>query len=271
MKPTIRKLAAKPATGKPAMRKPSTTTAKTATKTDAKPKAAFDRGSAGFAKGQQKREAQEADYQKRKDTPFVFKLKPGDEAEVILLDKGDPYFVTLHKVKNAAGKWVDEVCIADSGQRCPICESTGKDGSYTMVATILDRRPYKTRDGKTVKASKKLLFVKGRNMPKFDRKWKGDAKGNFRGLKLTCRRDTDKETSMGEDIEWGGRVSEEFLSKYGEITKPADYAKIFAMPTAAELRKRYKLAKGSVVGEEEFPSDDEDDDSGDVKWGGDDE
>lgn len=264
----IRRVNVKPASRKPVDAKKTTTAAKSAP-TSKKPKSWFDRGSAGFAKAQHKRERQEAEYQRNKDTPFTFWLKPGSEAEVIVLDSGEPFFVSLHKVKDARGKFVDEVCIADSGQTCPICASTGKEASYTMVLSVLDRRPYQTKDGKTIKASKKLMLVKGRNLPKFQRVYEGKAKHNLRGIKLVCRRDGEKESAMGEDIEFGGRVSEEFLLKFGDNAKPADYPKIYAMPSAAELSKRYRLSKGKVAGAEEFGDDDEDGDgydADDVGW-----
>lgn len=271
----VKKLVRRITTSKPAKRSSARTSAKTGTsKTSASAKTSpkrtgFDRGSAGFEKAKQKRERQEEDYQRKKDTPFGFWLKPGTEAEVIILDKGEPFFVSLHKVKDARGKYVDEVCIADTGQHCPLCDSTGKEGSYTMVLTVLDRRPYKTRDGKTIKVSKKLMFVKGRNLPKFQRVYEGKAKENLRGIKMTCRRDGEKESAMGEDLEFGGRVSEEFLLKFGDNAKPADYPKIYAMPSAAELSKRYRLSNGKVAGAEEFGDDDEDGDgydADDVGW-----
>jgi len=265
MKRPIRKIATPSSKPKPRAGAKSGGSAKSAPK-------GFDRGSAGFQKAQRKREVQDAEYNRRKDTPFGFKLKPGDSAEVIILDKGEPFFLSMHKVKNAQGRWVDEVCIADTGQHCPLCESLGKEGSYTMVCTVLDRRPYKTKDGKTIKVSKKLMFVKGRNLPKFARKYDGNANQNFRGIKITCRRDGEKESSMGEDIEFGGRVSEEFLSKFGDNAKPADYAKIYAIPTAEDLRKRYRLSKGGksgAAGSEEF--EDGNYSSKDVGWGSDDD
>lgn len=237
----------------------------------------FMRGADGFAKARDKRESQEREYQKRKDTPYVFRLQPGEEAELILLDKEPPFFVALHKVKAPNGRWVDEVCIADSGQTCPLCEKDGKEGSFTCVMTVLDRRPYKIKNGpnagKTIKVSKKLLFIRGRNLPKFDRAYKGKAKGNFRGMKLVCRRDGDKESAMGEDIEFGGRVSEDFLKKFGETAQASDYEKIFELPSASELRKRYNIKKGAVAGGEEFDEDDDDDnyDGGDVGWDSDDD
>jgi hypothetical protein len=273
MKKPIRRIAVpKPASRTGTATAKATTSAKAKTSPVSSKKSAsagFDRGSAGFAKAKQKRERQEEDYQRKKDTPFGYWLKPGTEAEVIILDKGAPFFVSMHKVKGSNGKYVDEVCIADTGQHCPLCVSTGKEGSYTMVLSVLDRRPYTQRDGKVIKVSKKLAFVKGRNLPKFQRIYEGKANENLRGIKLTTRRDGEKESAMGEDIEFGGRVSEEFLAKFGEVGKAADYTKIFAMPTAAELKKRYGLTGGKVAGREEFAGDDDGDDydSGDVGWG----
>lgn len=72
---------------------------------------------------------------------------------------------------------------------------------------------------------------------------------------------------MGEDIEFGARVSEDFLAKFRENGMPADYEKIYEMPSAEELRKRYRLTKGKVAGREEFDDDADDDDVGDVGWG----
>lgn len=228
----------------------------------------FDRGSAGFAKASDKRQRQEEEYQRRKNTPFDFRLKPGDEAEVVVLDDEPPFFINLHKVKDRQGRWRDEVCIADTGVACPLCSKLGKEGSYTMVLTVLDRRPYKIQNGpnagKTVKVSKKLFMVKGRNLPKFERQY-NRLKGKWRGLRILCRRDGDKEAAIGEDLEFLGKVKETALAKYGENATPAPYEEIFEIPSAKELAARYQV-DNTVAGSEEF--DDDEDDSGldDVKW-----
>lgn len=252
--------------------KPSTSTAaKTRTRSKtrtAKPKTAgFDRGEVGFKKAKVKRERQEEEYQRKKETPYDFRLKPGDEAEVVILDTEEPFFVNLHKVKNAQGRWEDAVCIADGGVTCPLCSSLGKEGSYTMVLTILDRRPYKIKNGpnagKTIKVSKKLFMVKGRNLPKFERQYKRH-KGNWRGMRILCRRDGDKEAAIGEDLEFLGKVKETALAKYGENATPADYEKIFEIPSAKELAARYSV-QNTVAGSEEFDTDD-DGDLDSVSW-----
>jgi len=156
------------------------TSNKTSASTSSKQRTGFDRGAVGFKKGAAKREQQQREYEKRKNTPWDFRLAPGDEAEVIILDTEEPFFITEHTLK-INGRWGKEVCIADRGDRCPLCESLGKEGSYTMYLTVLDRRPYKIKKGpnagKTIKASRKLLPVKGRNMAKFERQYKKN-KGN---------------------------------------------------------------------------------------------
>lgn len=259
---------------RPSPFKTSTTSRKTRTTSSArkqtKMSGAFARGSDGFERGKQKREAQEAEYQRQKNTPFTFRLNPGEDAEVVILDSEPPFFVSLHKIKNSRGRWEDEVCIADTGTTCPLCESTGKQGSYTMVLTVLDRRPYKIKNGpnagKVIKNSKKLLHVKGRNLPKFERQYKGKAKGNFRGVKVQCHRDGDKESAMGEDLQFLGRVSEAALSKFGDNSVPADYTEIYPIPDATELRERHGVAKPQVAGQEEFEDDKDDADLDNVKW-----
>lgn len=219
----------------------------------------FDRGAVGFRKAAEKKQRQDDEYERRKNTPFSFRLKPGDQAEVIVLDNEPPFFVSMHKVKDHQGRWQDEVCIADTGQRCPLCESLGKEGSYTMYLTVLDRRPYTTRTGQTIKASRKLFPVKGRNLAKFERQYKR-LNGQWRGLKINCHRDGDKEAAIGEDLEFMGKVKEALLDKYGENGKPVDYTSIFSIPSAGELAKRYNLSMDGVPGQEEFDNDDDEDD-----------
>ena len=252
--------------------KPSSATSKAkarSRKASTKPKTSgFDRGATGFKKAAQKRQRQEEEYQRKKDTPYDFRLKPGDEAEVVVLDSEPPFFVNLHKVKNNQGRWEDAVCIADTGVSCPLCSSLGKEGSYTMVLTVLDRRPYKIQNGpnagKTIKNSRKLFMVKGRNLPKFERQYKR-RDGKWRGLRILCRRDGDKEAAIGEDLEFLGTVKETALKKYGENSVAAEYEKIFEMPSAKELAARYNV-QNTVAGSEEFDNDDDDADLDDVKW-----
>lgn len=247
--------------------------------TSSKKSKAFDRGAAGFRKAAEKKQRQDEEYERKKNTPYDFRLKPGDEAEVIVLDSEEPFFVTMHKFKHN-GRWIDEVCIADTGQRCPLCAHTGKDGSYTMYLTVLDRRPYKIQNGpnagKVIKASRKLLPVKGRNLPKFERQYRkfDDRPNKWRGLRITCRRDGEKEAAIGEDLEFGGIVKESILAKFKENAVPANYEDIFRVPSAEEMIKKYGLSSSDVVGQEEFSNDKDEDDDYDldkIDWDEDDD
>lgn len=228
----------------------------------------FERGEAGFKKAAQKREQQQEDYERMKNTPFDFRLKPGEEAEVVILDRDEPFFTTLHKVKGANGRWEDAVCIADTGEACPLCSSTGKEGSYTMILTILDKRPYKIKNGpnagKTIKASRKLFMVKGRNLPKFERQFKRRG-GKWRGLRVNCARSGEKEAAIGEDLEFRGVIKEAVLAKYGEESVPAPYEEIFPIPTAKELASRYRISN-TVSGSSEFDEEEDDGNLDKVKW-----
>lgn len=237
------------------------------------PSSGLDRGSAGFAKAAHKREKQEADFQKRRETPWDFRLKPGEDAEIVVLDRGEPFFVNLHTFKTPQGRYEDEVCIADSGERCPLCKHTDKDGAYMMILTVLDRRQYKVQKGpnkgKVIKATKRLLKVKQRNLPKFERQWKrkySKSPEGFRGLRINCARSGDKEMAMGEDLEFLGVVSDAKLKRYKELSEPANYEKIFAPITAQEMIDRYNLDGTGVAGSEEFDSDGDDYDLDDVGW-----
>ena len=141
-----------------------------------------------------------------------------------------------------------------------------------MVLTILDRRPYKIKNGpnagKVIKSSKKLFKVKGRNLAKFQRQYER-RKGKWRGLRVLCRRDGEKDAAIGEDLEFLAVVPEVTLVKYGDSAVPANYESIFAAPTAEELAKRHKIKGSSVAGSEEFGEGDDYGDE-DVGWDADD-
>jgi hypothetical protein len=265
-KPVLRRPAVKPAASKPALTKRPVGGSKG--KPSTKPKAGFFRGAEGFKRAAQQKQQQDQEYERRKERPFDFRLKPGDSAEVVLLDQGDPFFVSLHKVQTGPKRWEDVPCIADTGQRCPACEATGKEGQYAMVLTALDRREYRVQKGpnrgKTIKVSKKLVVVKGRNLPKFARAFETKLKGNFRGVKVLFHRDGEKEAAIGEDVEFGGRLSEAALAKYGDVAKPAPYERIFELPSREEMMKRYKFTKSGTPGSEEF--EDDADEDGQVDW-----
>jgi hypothetical protein len=235
-----------------------------------KAKSAAITGEAGFAIANRQQKRQQEEYERRREKPFAFRITQGDiskgnnTVELLYLDQ-QPFFVRLHTIKNPRGGFDDEVCIADTGEICPLCKMLGKEGTYTLMLTALDKRPYRNREGQLVKLSKKLIPIKSRNIAKFERQWKKH--GTFRGLVAIHRRHGAKEASIGEDIEFKDRlVSEETIQKLvrgkQELLSPPDYFKIFPTPTAQELIERYGGNK--LLAEQSGGFDDEEDG---INWG----
>lgn len=226
-------------------------------------------GAAGFNAASQQQKRQQEDYERRREKPFAFRITQKDmqegknEVELLYLD-AEPFFVRLHTVKNARGGYDDEVCIADTGEQCPLCTKLGKEGTYTLMLTALDRRPYRNREGQLIKISKKLVPVKSRNIAKFERQWKKH--GTFRGLLGTHRRHGNKEASIGEDIEFKeALLSDAVIAKAikgkAELGTVPDYNKIFPTPTAQQLAERY----GGDLPDQGRGGGDDDDDG--ISWG----
>jgi len=241
-------------------------------KIDDKPaKSAVVKGAAGFAAAQKQQERQQEEYERRKEKPFAFRITQKDisdrknEVELLYLDE-EPFFVRLHTVKNARGGFDDEVCIADTGETCPLCVKLGKEGTHTLVLTALDKRAYRNREGQLIKMSKKLVPVKSRNIAKFERQWKKH--GTFRGLVAVHRRHGQKEASIGEDIEFKEKLVPELMIKKAtrnkdELLKVPDYYKIFPTPTAQQLAERYD---GPISDGRSGGGGEDDDDEG-ISWG----
>lgn len=253
----------KPSTAASVKTKPKLGKPKASSKSKPSRGSGFETGMDGFERAKQIKQEQDVQYERKRATPFDFRLKPGENADLCLLDD-KPFFVRLHNWQVGPKRWETEVCIADTGENCPLCSSIGKEGSYTLVMSAVDRRSYKDRAGKLVKVSKKLVKAKTKNIPKFERLFKRHK--TLRGLVVNFARDTSTEASIGESIEYTQKkVSEAKLELLKEVGQPADYETIFEMPTAAELRERHNL--DAPIGSADFgkkgsgKDDDEPDDS----------
>lgn len=189
----------------------------------------------------------------QRNAPRRYWMPPGTEREVIVLDR-EPYaFRTEHALDNpeTGRKDLFVPCIAETDD-CPACHVDNRDPAFVMFLSVLDLTPWKTRKGKTVRASRRLVAVKARQQKKFTRKF--DAVGNLRGLKVVLTRDDDRSPVIGNDIEFTGkRLSEAGLARYVEEWKdrkgkvhttnlgdPFDYDELFPAMTKKEI--------GAVVG-----------------------
>ena len=201
------------------------------------------RGPDGFSRAREQQIRQQEDYDRKKEKPFPFRITQKDMKEkrnvvdMLYLDK-EPFFVRLHTVPNGHGGFDDEVCLADTGGICPLCQQLGKEGTWTLVLTALDKRPYRNRDGVLTKQSKKLVMVKSRNIDKFERQYQKHH--TFRGLVCTHRRHAPKEASIGEDLEFKDKlVPEVVIAKSGDLSKVTDYAKAFAALSQEAMASKY--------------------------------
>lgn len=201
-------------------------------------------GADGFARASAQQERQQEDFERRKEKPFAFRItaeqikKKENVVDLLYLDK-DPFFARLHTVPNPSGGFDDEVCLADTGEPCFLCQRLGKEGTWTLILTALDKRPYRTREGVLVKQSKRLVMVKSRNIDKFERQF--TKRKSFRGMVVTHRRTGAKEASIGEDLEFKTKtVPEAMIAKSGpELSTVTDYSKVFAALTPEQMESKY--------------------------------
>lgn len=244
---------------KPLLKKPGTSSASASAKTtvrrpsSSKPasqkpaprasNAGMARGSEGFGKAREQQARQQEEFDRKKERPYPFRITQKDitakknVVDLLYLDT-EPFFVRLHTVPNGRGGYDDEVCLADTGEPCPLCRKLGKEGAWTLVLTALDKRPYRNREGKLIKQSKKLVYVKSRNIDKYERQY--NRHKTFRGMVVTHRRHGAKEASIGEDLEFKSKlVPGAVIAKNGDLAKVTDYAKAFAPLTVEAMESKY--------------------------------
>jgi hypothetical protein len=188
--------------------------------------------------------------------PFRFRLKVGEQREIIVLDQNIGPCFYEHNLQNPKnGKWdLFETCPKE-WESCPICDGVagGKESYYVMMLTCIDLTPWQKKDGTTVPYSKFLLPVKAQQQGFFTRQF--DRHGSLRGLQLLMTRDTAQTVSIGNPeflerheeaalIESFGH--EAVTGQDGKVIKaknadcfPYPYAQLFKKPSGEDLRRRY--------------------------------
>lgn len=206
-------------------------------------------GVRGFQVAKSETEKKNAQDEQRRNQPFRLRMAVGEERKIILLDTAKPdalFFHWEHHYENKPGVWGGfETCIRETGD-CPACRALGKDGYYALMLTCLDMKPYKDKNGNTIKMSKKLLTIKaGTTLAKYERLL-DKLGGSYRGAALILRRDGNKDPAIGGDVEFVKRISEKELQAYAvqmknpDLVKPCDYKKGFPRKTEAELLKQFR-------------------------------
>lgn len=211
---------------------------------------AFIRGEAGMRRTDEEIERQKQRAEERKNAsnkPFRFFVPVGETRRIIVCDDKPDFFLYEHALKDSEGRWgrLFTGCIKEH-DNCPVCTATGKESYYAMILTVVDLTPFETRDGDTVEFSRKLLVVKPAQQKKFLRFF--NKEGTLRGAMFDMTRDGDKDSSIGNDIEFVEFVDEDELETYSRSWKdregkkhtelcsePYVYEDIFDEPTAENL------------------------------------
>lgn len=211
---------------------------------------AFIRGEAGMRRTDEEIERQKQRSEERRNAsnkPFRFFVPVGETRQIIVCDDKPDFFLYEHALKDSEGRWgrLFTGCIKEH-DNCPVCTATGKESYYAMVLTIIDLTPFDTRDGSTVEFSRKLLIVKPAQQKKFLRFY--NKEGTLRGAMFDMTRDGDKDSSIGNDIEFVEFVDEKELATYARSWKdregkkhnelcsePYVYEDIFEEPTMENL------------------------------------
>jgi hypothetical protein len=221
----------------------------------------FMRGASAMAHVDEELAREKAAKEARKsqvNMPFRVWVPPGETKEVIVLDDKPDFFMYEHQVQNPrTKKWDTYLGCTKAFDVCPVCEETGKESYYAMYLSVIDLTPFKDRSGVNHRFSRKLMMVKNLSQQKkFIRRFEKD--GTLRGYKLELNRDSDKDPTIGGDIEFVEIIDETELAKYKRRFKDRDgkvhqedcsvpfvYDELFEEPDSDKLR--------AIVGGEPIP------------------
>lgn len=211
---------------------------------------AFYRGEEGMRRSAEELERQKAKAEQRRqqgNAPFRFRVPVGETREAVILDDKPDFFQYEHNLKDSDGRWsIFTGCVKD-WDNCPVCESAGRESYYAMYLSVLDLTPFETRNGDTVEFSRKLLVVKPAQHKKFMRFY--EKEGTLRGAIFEFTRDGDKDSSIGNDIEFVEFMDEDELVEHvrewkdkdgktqtEDCSEPYDYEQLFEEPDTEHLR-----------------------------------
>ena len=273
----LRRPGATPA--KPTLKKPGlkTTLTKPA-KADAGfsgPKLGKARAGGTWDKAEQAKKDQEA----RANMPWKASIPVGAVGvQAYFLDRGEPFSDYEHNIggsKNKPGKTFP--CIKDTNEPCPGCATDPKGDGYFVIRlsavipkiTVIDKQG----DKKTYHFQKKEWNVKTKMSGKYRRLW--EKHGTFRGMVVSVSRDAKLDPATGNDVEFVRMLTEAEIKKFAanpefkdkKLDEPFDFAKLYAKPSAADLKKRLG-ATGEAAGASDF-SDDGDFSDAAGEWGSD--
>lgn len=143
------------------------------------------------------------------DRVFRFGIKPGEEAEIILLDEDyhDGVAFYEHHMRDSQGRWtVFRPCVSEVAN-CPVCEGTDSKPYFAMYLSALHLNAYQDKKTKEWRHSRVLLQIKSISIPTFKKVMSAAMKkhGTLRGVCLNLERPKGAATSstrIGEPVEY---------------------------------------------------------------------
>lgn len=143
------------------------------------------------------------------DRIFRFGIKPGEEAEIILLDDDyhDGVAFYEHHMRDSQGRWtVFRPCVSEVAS-CPVCEGTESKPYFVMYLSALHLNAYQDKKTKEWRHSRVLLGIKSISIPTFKKVMSAAMKkhGTLRGVCLNLERPkgaTTSSTRIGEPVEY---------------------------------------------------------------------
>lgn len=217
--------------------------------------AAFYRGDAGMRKGDEELARQKAQQEARKEQgniPFRFRVTVGESTQFVICDDAPDFFRFEHNLKNPrTGFWDTFTGCVKEWDNCPVCQVAERESYYALYFTVVDFTPFETRDGTKHEFSRKLLVVKPAQQKKFQRAYiKAQKEGRtLRGAIFEATRDGDKDSAIGNDIEFVEFMEEDELAGYVRSWKDKegkkhtencsevlDYETMFGEPDTESLR-----------------------------------
>lgn len=216
---------------------------------------AFYRGDAGREKAEEELARQKARQEARKEQgnqPFRFRVPVGGTTQYVILDDAPDFFRFEHNLKNPqTGFWDTFTGCVKEWDNCPVCAVAERESYYAMYLTVLDFTEFKTKDGQKHEFSRKLLVIKPAQQKKFQRAFsKAEKDGRtLRGTIVEVTRDGEKDSAIGNDIEFIDVMDEDELTTYVRSWKdkegkkhtekcyePYDYEQLFQEPDTEQLR-----------------------------------
>lgn len=193
-----------------------------------------------FAKGNDSR-ASDLMNIGRESKSWRFWVKKGESAEIIFLD--DPQFLITEYSFKIGDSYQNYTC---AGETCPAL-LRGYKPYPAQLYTVLDLTPWKDKEGKEHKFTKKVLVVKGKKSMELLDHQRQAAKGSLIGVKMKMiRTNADKSSNIGDSFVISGKVKLDTLSESDRA--PVDYEQEFAPPTESKMIQILKVAAPVVDG-----------------------